>query len=144
MYVKQISIFVDNTRGSLAKLMRLLADAGLDMYALSIAETQQFGIVRIIVSNTDKCVATLRDNGYTARLTDVLAVCVPDRPGGLAEVLEILYNAQVDVEYLYSMVRSMDKMAIVIFYLSDPEKGAEVLYDNGVRLLSQNEIGGSK
>lgn len=140
MYVKQISVFLENAKGSLSKMTRLLADAGLDLIALSIADTEHYGILRCIVSDTDKGVKALKDAGYTARLTDVLAVCVPDRPGGLAEVLEALSEEEISVEYVYSFVRSTGSYALVIFHLSDLERGTKVLTAKGVKLLEQEQI----
>lgn len=140
MYVKQISVFLENAKGSLSKMTRLLADAGLDLIALSIADTEHYGILRCIVSDTDKGMKALRDAGYTARLTEVLAVCVPDRPGGLADVLGTLYEEDISVEYIYSFVRSSGSYALVIFHLSDLEKGKRVLCEKGVKLLEQEQI----
>ena len=101
MFVKQISVFIENTKGSLSRLTRLLSKGGVDLIALSIADTENYGIMRCIVSDTDKGVQIMREAGYVARLTDVLAVSVPDQPGGLANVLTLLNAADVSVEYLY-------------------------------------------
>ena len=87
MFVKQVSIFLENTKGSLKKVTALLRDNGIDHIALSIADTRDFGILRTIVSDTDRAVEIIREAGYAAKLTDVLAVAVPDRPGGLNDVL---------------------------------------------------------
>ncbi|MEF9894491.1 MAG: hypothetical protein RSJ41_00710 [Clostridia bacterium] len=140
MFVKQISVFLENAKGALSKMTRLLADAGLDLIAMSIADTEHYGILRCIVSDTDKGIQVLRENGYTVRLTDVLAVCVPDEPGGLAKVLESLSREEIQVEYVYSFVRSSGNYALVIFHLSDPEKGLKVLVDGGVKMLAQEQI----
>lgn len=140
MYVRQISVFLENARGALAKLTRLFADNGLDMIALSIAETEHYGIVRCIVSDTERCLNALRDAGYTARLTEVLAVCVPDRPGGLCEVLELFSRNNISVEYLYSFVRSSGTYALIIFHLDDLEKGTGLLLEHGIKMITQAEI----
>ena len=140
MYVKQISVFLENTKGSLSKMTRLLAEEGLDLIALSIADTEHYGILRGIVSDLEKGVKALKEAGYPARLTDVVAVCVPDRPGGLAEVLELLNDEGISVEYVYSFVRSSGSYALVIFHLSDLEKGTKVLTEHGVKLLQQEQI----
>ncbi len=140
MYVKQISVFLENSKGTLAKMTRLLGDAGLDLIALSIADTEHYGILRCIVTDTDKGMKVLKDAGYTARLTDVLAVCVSDKPGGLSDVLDILSDKDISVEYLYSFVRTSGNYALVIFHLSDIARGRELLLASGVRLLEQDEI----
>lgn len=140
MYVKQISVFLENSKGMLAKMTKLLGDAGLDLVALSIADTEHYGIVRCIVNDTDKGVKVLKEAGYTARLTDVLAVCVPDHPGGLAAVLSYLDAEGISVEYLYSFVRTAGDHALVIFHLTDIEQGRKVLLDKGVKLLGAEEM----
>lgn len=140
MYVKQISVFLENTKGSLSGLTKLLAEKGIDLIALSIADTEHYGILRCIVADTDKGVSVLREAGYTVRLTDVLAVCVPDKPGGLAEVLDLLCQADISVEYVYSFVRSTGSYALVIFHLSDLQKAEELLTGKGVKLLGLEQI----
>ena len=140
MYVKQISVFLENTKGTLSKMTQLLADAGLDLIALSIADTEHYGILRCIVTDTEKGMQVLKDAGYTARLTDVLAVCVPDYPGGLANVLAYLSTEDISVEYLYSFVRTSGNFALVIFHLTDIERGRAVLLEKNVRLLEQAEL----
>jgi hypothetical protein len=140
MYAKQISVFIENRHGKLAEFTNLLADAGIDLIALSIADTTNFGILRAIVSETDRAYDVIKEAGYAASLTDVLAVGVPDQPGGLSAVLVALEKADISVEYLYSFVRNVQENAVIIFRVSEPEKAKQVLGDMGVRLLSQDEI----
>lgn len=140
MFVKQISVFLENTKGSLSRLTRLLSKNGVDLIALSIADTEQYGIMRCIVSDTELGVKIMREAGYVARLTDVLAVSVPDQPGGLTNVLNLLNAADVSVEYLYSFVRNSGSHALVIFRLNDNERGAKVLRDGDITLLTQEEV----
>ena len=140
MFVKQISVFLENTKGSLARLTRLLSKGGIDLIALSIADTENYGIMRCIVSDTEKGIKIMREAGYVARLTDVLAVSVPDQPGGLAGVLTLLNAADVSVEYLYSFVRNSGTNALVIFRLNDNERGMRVLEEGDITLLSQEEV----
>lgn len=140
MFVKQISVFLENTTGSLARLTRLLSKGGVDLIALSIADTEQYGIMRCIVSDTDLGVKIMREAGYVARLTDVVAVSVPDQPGGLAHVLTLLNAADVSVEYLYSFVRNSGSHALVIFRLSDNARGVRVLQEGDITLLTQEEV----
>lgn len=140
MFVKQISVFIENTKGSLSRLTRLLSKGGVDLIALTVADTENYGIMRCIVSDTDKGVQIMREAGYVARTTDVLAVSVPDEPGGLANVLTLLNAADVSVEYLYSFVRNTGTNALVIFRLNDNQKGARVLQEGDITLLTQEEV----
>ncbi|MDL2219048.1 hypothetical protein LJC04_01740 [Ruminococcaceae bacterium OttesenSCG-928-O06] len=141
MYIKQISAFIENRLGSLEEFTRLLADAGIDLLALSIADTTDFGILRAITSDNEKALTLVKSHGYTASLTDVLAVAVPDSPGGLADALTLLRKGGVTIEYLYSFVRRIDEAAVLIFRVDAPAKAAELLCQSGVRLLAQEEIG---
>lgn len=140
MYVKQVSVFLENKKGSLTGLTKILSDSGIDLIALSIADTEQYGILRCIMTDTEKGVKVLKDAGYVVRLTDVVAVCVPDKPGGLNSVLELLTDNDISVEYVYSFVRSTGSHALVIFHLSDIEKGLRVLTERGVKLLNNDQV----
>lgn len=140
MYVKQISVFVENTPGRLAHFTRLLGENHIDLVSLSVADTTNFGILRGIVADYERAVQLLGENGYTVKLTDVLAVSVPDRPGGLADVLDALAGESISVEYLYSFVRSLDGHALIILRVDQLEKAQQVLEKAGVKLLSQEEI----
>ncbi len=125
MFVKQISVFIENTKGSLSRLTRLLSKGGVDLIALSIADTENYGIMRCIVSDTEKGVQIMREAGYVARLTDVLT---------------LLNAADISVEYLYSFVRNSGSNALVIFRLNDNEHGIRVLQEGDITLLSQEEV----
>lgn len=138
--VKQLSVFLENSRGRLAHMTRVLGEAGVDLLALSIADTTNFGILRAIVKDNDAAVAALKAAGYTVNLTEVLAVTVPDRPGGLAEVLELLYGGGVSVEYLYSFVRNPKEYALILFKVDDVAAAGEILRAGGIRTLSQDDI----
>lgn len=140
MFVKQVSIFLENTKGSLKKVTALLRDNGIDLIALSIADTRDFGILRTIVSDTDRAVEIIREAGYAAKLTDVLAVAVPDRPGGLNDVLELLDEAGIAIEYLYSFVRTSGDHALIIFRVEELERASEVLEGAGIKLLMQEQV----
>ena len=136
MYVKQISVFIENTPGRLAHF------TNIDLVSLSVADTTHFGILRGIVADYEKAVKLISDNGYTVKLTDVLAVSVPDHPGGLAEVLETLSGHDIVVEYLYSFVRNAGDHALIIFRVDKLDEAEKVLTEAGVRLLSQDEVRG--
>ena len=140
MYVRQISAFLENTKGALARVTRLLSDNGLDLIALSIADTRDFGILRGIVSDTDEAQKVLRAAGYAVSLTDVLAVRVPDQPGGLSAVLGMLEDNDISVEYLYSFVRSSGQHALIILRVEEPARARDVLLAQGVRLLDDSQV----
>ena len=140
MFVKQISVFLSNEKGSLSKVTKLLSAAGIDLIAVSIADTEHYGILRCIVNDTDKGLSVLKESGYTARVTEVLAVYLLDQPGGLATALSYLEAADISVGYLYSFVRSGGKYALAIFQLDNIERGHQVLTENGVKLMDAEQI----
>lgn len=140
MKVKQISIFLENKSGRLAQVTRVLADNGINLRALSLADTADFGILRIIVNDADKAVSVLKNADYTFGETDVVAVEVPDKPGGLAGILEALWKANLSVEYMYAFVRSSGDNAVMIFRFENTDKAIEVLKQSGIRLLNGNEV----
>lgn len=142
MYVKQISVFIENTPGRLAHFTKLLGEKGIDLVSLSVADTTHFGILRGIVADYERAVQLISENGYTVKLTDVLAVSVPDQPGGLALVLEKLAENDIAVEYLYSFVRNAGDHALIIFRVDKLEEAAQTLQEAGVKLLSQDEVRG--
>ncbi len=139
--VKQISVFLENSKGRLANVTRLLAQAGVNLYAISIADTTQFGILRAVVQDPEKAVAILREGGYTANITTILAVSVPvDVPGGLADVMEALHGAEIGVEYVYSTNRTVGGKAAILCKVDDGEKASQVLGQAGIQLLNQQEL----
>lgn len=140
MFVKQISVFIENRPGSLSEFTTALGEAGVDLIALSIADTTNFGVLRAIVNDTDRAYEVIQQAGYTVNLTDVLAVGVPDAPGGLGKVLTALHNAGISVEYLYSFVRRVKDSAVIIFRVDRPEDAVKLLKDTGAQLLTQQEV----
>lgn len=142
MYVKQISVFIENTPGRLAHFTKLLGEHGIDLVSLSVADTTHFGILRGIVADYERAVELISENGYTVKLTEVLAVSVPDQPGGLAMVLEELAKNDIAVEYLYSFVRNVGGHALIIFRVDKLPEAEKVLTQAGVKLLSQEEVRG--
>lgn len=142
MFIKQISVFLENTPGALREVTRLLGEGGIDLMALSIADTQNFGIVRIIAAEAqiDPALKLLRDNGYTARVSNVICAVVEDRPSGLAELLEAIESLGVSVEYIYSFLRTTGDDALIVLRLSEQEEAVQKLAAKGVRILSQKEI----
>jgi hypothetical protein len=138
--IKQLSVFIENSKGRLAHLTRLLGNAGVDLHSLSIADTTNFGILRAIVDDNEKALRVLRDNGYTVNITELLAVAVEDIPGGLAKALEILNGADVGIEYLYSFVRKPTQSALILFKVDDAPKAVAALEGQHMKLLGQDEL----
>jgi hypothetical protein len=132
MIIQQISIFLENVAGRVAEVTKLLAKEGINIRAMTIADTADFGILRIVVDQPDKTLKALRDAGFTARATEVLAVEVEDKPGGLAKVMEIFKQNQVNIEYLYvSLEKNKDK-AVVIFKVEDLKLGKKIVEEHGL------------
>jgi hypothetical protein len=138
--IKQISVFLKNDPGRLATVTRLLARADIDIRALTVAETADFGILRLIVNNPDKAYNILRDNKIAAVEHDVLGVEVDDKPGGLAEIAEILEREKVNIEYVYAFVTKSHEKAYVVLRLDDLEKGKKILEEKNVRLVTTEEL----
>ncbi len=138
--IKQLSVFIENKKGRLAKITGVLADAGIDLIALSIADTTNFGIMRGIVKDPDKAVNILKENGFTASLAEVFVVEVPDEPGGLSNVLQLLDEADVSIEYLYSFVFAQNENALILFRVEDIDGAVAKLKQNGVKLLTADDI----
>jgi len=141
MSVHQISIFLENRAGQLAQVTRVLADHGVDMRAISIAETSDYGILRMIVDDAERATAVLLENGFILSMTPVTVVAVPDHSGGLAPVLEALAEGDMDVEYMYSLFTHKEGMAYMVFRISDEEKFAKLLAAHGVSLADKEELG---
>ncbi len=138
--VNQLSVFLENTRGRLSQMTRVLCDANIDVLALSIADTTNFGILRAIVSDDNLAVDVLKKAGYTVNLNEVIAVAVPDHPGGLSDILDVLVEKEVSVEYLYSFVRKPKENALIIFKVSDVERAKVTLKENEVAIMTIEDI----
>ena len=143
MFIKQISVFLENTPGALREMTELLGKGGVDLLALSIADTQNFGIVRLIVHSDmiDPAMETLKQAGYIAKVNHVICASVPDRPLGLCELLAIIEQAGLSVEYMYSFLRKTDTGdAHMILRLNDGRHAAQVFGMKNVTMLSQEEV----
>ena len=140
MKVRQISIFMENRSGRLASVLKEVARAGVNIRALSLADTSDFGILRLIVDNVDACVKALRETGHTVSLTEVLAVEVPDRPGGLAGILEALSEAKMNVEYMYAFVSRATEKAMVVFRFERIDEAIEALRKAGVSVVDAQTV----
>ncbi|GHV84110.1 amino acid-binding protein [Spirochaetia bacterium] len=138
MEIKQISVFLENTTGRISEVTKALAQAGINLRAISIADTADFGILRLIVDKTEEAVNALSDAGFTtSRLTSVAAVEIDDEPGSLARVMELFEKAQVNIEYLYASLEGKAGKAVVIFKLEDHDKGFKILKENGLTMAER-------
>ena len=141
MSVHQISVFLGNRAGQLAQITRLLADKGVNMRALNIAETTDYGVLRLIVDNAEKATGTLLEAGFILSMTPVIPVLVPDRAGGLADVLDVLAEGNIDVEYMYSLFPQAGDKACMIFRLKDEATFASLLRSHGLHVATKSELG---
>lgn len=140
MIIKQISVFVENKAGRLAEITEILAKNSIDIRALSIADTTKFGILRLIVNKPDVAEKAIKSAGLTVSLTDVIAIAIDDKPGGLAIALKALNDANIGVEYMYAFIGTTHKKAYVILRVEQNEKAIEVLIKAGVDLLKSESV----
>ena len=140
MTVKQISIFVENKPGKLAELTEYLNQSSIDMRALSIAEAQDFGIVRIIVDDAYKTSCILKEAGYVASITPVVAIEMPDEPGSLFRILKILGDGGVNLEYMYAFLTRKQSTAYMVLRVEDNEKAIEILSKSGIHTICQEAL----
>ena len=141
MSIKQISVFLENKPGALYAMTGVLAQNKIDMRALNVAETKDFGIVRVIVDNVYAATTVLKDAGYVHSVTPVLGVAIPDVPGGLNKVLQVLTDAKVNVEYMYAFLGGRDvDHAYMIFRVEDNNAAAAALASRGIKMVGQEEI----
>lgn len=137
MQIKQISVFLENNAGRLAEVTKIIAAAKINIRAISIADTADFGILRFISNNPDDAMAVLTEAGFTARITDVLAVEIPDEPGSLAAVMDLFQKKGVNIEYLYASLEGAKDKAVVIFKVKDVEHGRKIVRENGLSVLEK-------
>ncbi|MEX1377622.1 MAG: ACT domain-containing protein [Eubacteriales bacterium] len=138
--VKQLSVFLENTKGRLADMTGVLRDAKINLLALSIADTTNFGILRAIVSDDEKAAEVLHEAGYTVHMNEVIAAEVPDKTGGLADILASLVEGDVSVEYLYSFVRTPGEHALILFKVDNIDAAKKIFNDNNIKLLNKSEL----
>jgi len=140
MKVEQVSIFLENRAGRLAEVTGVLAEAGINIRALSLADTSEFGILRLIVTDTEKARKVLKDNGFTVGRTTVVAVEVKDEPGGLHNILTMLSQKGINVEYMYAFVQQSGKNAIIIFRFDKTDQAIEALKQAKVKIVPGKEL----
>ena len=138
--IKQISVFIENKSGRMAEATRVIADAGVNVRALAVADTSDFGVLRLIADDPGKAIEALKSKGFTAMANDVLAVKVPDQPGGLAQLLESLSANGINVEYLYAFFEKTRENAVIILKVDDVEKTTGIFQKGGIVLISAEEI----
>jgi hypothetical protein len=134
MGIKQISVFLENNAGRIAEVTKVLADTNINLRAISIADTADFGILRIIVDRQEEAIAALAAAGFTTRDTEVLAAEISDTPGALSGLMELFQRAKVNIEYLYASLEGGQGKAVVIFKLSDLDAGQRIVKENGITL----------
>ncbi|MCI5690947.1 MAG: acetolactate synthase [Clostridiales bacterium] len=140
MLLKQISVFIENAPGKLSEVTQILGESGIDMSALTLADTTDFGILRLIVNDPDRACQVLRDHDFIVKQNDVLAVVIDDRPGGLTGVLKLLSAANLSLEYMYAFVGSQDGHAVVVLRPDNAEAAMNVLDENHVSTLDPKDI----
>ena len=141
MNIYQISVFLENKAGKLAEVTKLLADNKIDIRAISIAETAEYGLVRLIVDDAPKASSILLQHGEMISMTPVWAVEVPDRPAGLSELLAVLAEAHVDVEYMYSLFTNKDGHAYMVLRISDEPRFLDALGKKQIKVMSKADLG---
>ena len=138
--VKQISVFLENKSGRLAEVTRAIGEAGVNIRALSVADTSDFGVLRFIADDTDKAMSSLKGADFTVTATDVIAAEVPDNPGGLADLLDSLQSQDMNVEYLYAFFKKSRENAIVILRVEDNARALELLQQGDFKVLTPEEV----
>lgn len=140
MKLKQLSLFLENKPGTLSNPCRILAQAGINLVTLTVADTLQFGILRIIVSEWERAKKLLEDQGCVVKVSDVVAIEVPDRPGGLLEILNVLEHARINVEYMYAFGSKKEHKAILMFRFDDPDAAIQALQSNKINVVGSVEL----
>ncbi|MFC1516369.1 ACT domain-containing protein [Thermodesulfobacteriota bacterium] len=140
MKAEQISVFLENKAGRLAEVTAILAEAEVNIRALALADTSDFGVLRLIVNDNDKAETALKNRGFTVGKTDVVAVEVEDRPGGLHSILGILHREGVNVEYMYAFVQQSGNNAIMIFRFDDLDNAVRILQKNNVTVINGKDV----
>lgn len=140
MKVEQISIFIENKSGRLAEVTQVIGESGVNIRALSLADTSDFGILRLIVDKTDLAKTVLKQHGFTVNKTEVVAVEVPDRPMGLHGILKVLDGAHINVEYMYAFVERCGENAVIIFRFDNTEQAIRVLTSFGINILEGERL----
>jgi hypothetical protein len=140
MKIHQLSLFLENKPGRVLEPCRLLAGAGIDMRTLTLADTERFGILRMIVSDWEKARSLLQAAGFVVNVIEVVAVEVPDHPGGLAQILEVFEETDINIEYMYAFPSEQGKKAVLIFRFDQPDSAIERLQSAGIRVVDSVQV----
>jgi len=140
MRVEQISVFLENKTGRLAEVTSILSDIGVNIRARSVADTSDFGVLRLIVDNNVKAEKALKDNGFSVGKTNVLAIEVEDRPGGLHKILALFTNANINIEYMYSLVTQRNNNAVLIFRFDNTDEAIKLLDKNDITVVDGSKV----
>jgi hypothetical protein len=142
MRITQISIFLENRKGRLSDVCSLLGANDVNIRALTIAETESFGVLRIVVDKSELAIKLLRDNHFVANFTDVVAIEVPDRPGGLASILKVFADNDVNIEYMYGFVEKFTDKALLVMRFEDTDFAQQILAKHNIRVVAEKDIEG--
>ena len=140
MTTQQLSIFMENKPGQLVKVTQTLKDAQIDIRAMSLADTKDFGIVRMIVSDTDKAQEAMREAGFMSTITQVMWIAMDDQPGGLSKITDLMAQAEVNIDYLYACITVIGKDAYIVMHVDNEKKASQVLADAGIKMVSTADI----
>lgn len=140
MTINQLSVFIENKRGRLAEITKILKENGVDIRALSIADTKEFGILRLIVNDAQKAADVLKADGFTVSLTKVVAIGIDDRPGGLAAAMEVLRDNNISVEYMYAFISRSEDTAYVILRVANNEEAVRIFTENDFKVMCSDEF----
>ena len=140
MTIKQISVFIENKPGMMVSVTAALGNAGIDIRALSLADTQDFGILRMIVDDTDKARTVLGEVGCVTSVTDVIAAAVPDQPGAMTDILNKISDTGLNIEYIYAFVSPKNKKAYIVLRIKDVDTAVVSLKDKGIELAEDPGI----
>ena len=139
MFIKQLSIFLENKGGSLGDVLKILSGQNINIASASLADTNDFGVLRLLVSDADKAYKVLKENGITSKISDVLGVCVPNETGGFSKVVQLILDAGLNISYIYGLSVQNDG-ANIVMKTDDQEKTVDILQKAGVKLLAQADL----
>ncbi len=142
MAIKQLSIFVENRTGKLVECMQVLANAGVDIRALSIADTQDFGILRLIVNDSNKALEALKNDGFVVKVNEVVGISIDDSSGSLCKVVDLLSSNGVNIEYMYAFITVLKQNVYIVLRVEDNDACAKLLTENGIQLIDESDVQG--
>jgi hypothetical protein len=140
MNVQQVAVFLEHKPGRLADISHCLAENNVNIRALSLADTTDFGILRLVADNTEKAQKVLKDNGFTVGVTEVIGVAAEDKPGGMDKILQVTSKAALNIEYMYAFTQKSGEYGILLFKFDDPDKAMTAFKEAGIKILSGEEV----